>query len=97
MSECYGLSTQFLLGSSLMVSPVLEKGNSTVKAFFPPGTWYSLFDMRQVIVSKQGKYVTLDAPLQVINVHLYQNTILPMQQGGVLSKAARTIPFSLSS
>uniref|UniRef100_A0A2N9GDX2 Uncharacterized protein n=1 Tax=Fagus sylvatica TaxID=28930 RepID=A0A2N9GDX2_FAGSY len=81
--------------SSLMVSPVLEQGKSEVKALFPPGTWYSLFDMTQTITSKGGFYVTLDAPLHVVNVHLYQNTILPMQQGGLLSKEARKTPFSL--
>ncbi|XVF03407.1 hypothetical protein REPUB_Repub04eG0258700 [Reevesia pubescens] len=92
--ECYGLSTQFLIGSSLMVSPVLEQGKTSVKALFPPGSWYSVFDMTQTIVSK-GQYFTLDAPLHVVNVHLYQNTILPMQQGGMLSKEARMTPFTL--
>ncbi|XP_002531635.2 alpha-xylosidase 1 [Ricinus communis] len=94
-SECYGLSTQFLLGRSVMVSPVLEQGKSEVKALFPPGSWYSLFDMSKTITSKEGQYVTLDAPLHVVNVHLYQNTILPMQQGGLISKQARMTPFTL--
>jgi alpha-D-xyloside xylohydrolase len=93
--ECYGLSTQFLLGSSLMISPVLEQGKTEVRALFPPGTWYSLFDLTQVIVSKDENFVTLDAPLHVVNVHLYQNTILPMQQGGMVSRDARMTPFSL--
>ncbi|KAA8529173.1 hypothetical protein F0562_034028 [Nyssa sinensis] len=95
LTECYGLSTQFLLGSSVMVSPVLEQGKSELKALFPPGTWYSLFDMTQAIVSKEAHYLTLDAPLHVINVHVYQNTILPMQQGGMISKVARMTPFTL--
>ncbi|KMT08274.1 hypothetical protein BVRB_6g142010 [Beta vulgaris subsp. vulgaris] len=94
-TDCYGLSTQFLLGSGLMVSPVLEKGATTVKALFPPGSWYSMFDMTQTVISKEGKYVTLDAPLNTINVHLYQNNILPMQQGGLTSKEARTTPYHL--
>ncbi|KAI5401524.1 alpha-xylosidase 1 isoform X1 [Lathyrus oleraceus] len=93
--QCYGLSTQFLLGSGLMISPVLEQGKTKVEALFPPGTWYSLFDLTQVIVSKDGNYVTLNAPLHEINVHLYQNTILPMQQGGMVSKDARMTPFRL--
>ncbi|XP_012463676.1 alpha-xylosidase 1 [Gossypium raimondii] len=92
--ECHGLSTQFLLGSSLMVSPVLEQGETKVKALFPPGSWYNVFDMTQTVVSK-GQYFTLDAPLHVVNVHLYQNTILPMQQGGMISKEARMTPFTL--
>ncbi|XP_027361383.1 alpha-xylosidase 1 isoform X2 [Abrus precatorius] len=94
-TECYGLSTQFLLGSSLMISPVLEQGKTQVKALFPPGSWYSLLDWTHTITSKDGIYVTLDAPLHVVNVHLYQNTILPMQQGGMISKDARMTPFSL--
>ncbi|XP_022734472.1 alpha-xylosidase 1-like [Durio zibethinus] len=92
--ECYGLSTQFLVGNSLMVSPVLEQGKTKVKALFPPGSWYNVFDMKQTIVSK-GQYFTLDAPLHVVNVYLYQNTILPMQQGGMISKEARMTPFTL--
>lgn len=95
LTECYGLSTQFLIGSNVMVSPVLEPNVTRVKAFFPPGSWYSLFDMTQAIVSKEAQYVTLDAPLNVVNVHLYENAIIPMQQGGTLSKDARTTPFTL--
>lgn len=77
-----------------MVSPVLRKKATKVKALFPPGTWYNLFDMTQTVIGR-GQYATLDAPLHVINVHVYQNTILPMQQGGLTSKEARTTPFSL--
>lgn len=95
LMESYGLSTQFLLGSSVMVSPVLKEGATMVEALFPPGTWYNLFDMTKTVISKQGHYLTLDAPLHVINVHVYQNTILPMQQGGMTSKEARMTPFTL--
>ncbi len=37
----------------------------------------------------------LDAPLNEINVHVFQNTILPMQRGGTISKEARATPFTL--
>lgn len=94
-TRTYGLSTQFLLGSSLMVSPVLDKKKTKVHALFPPGTWYNVFDMTKAIVSRESHYRTLDAPLHVINVHLYQNAILPMQRGGLISKEARATPFTL--
>jgi len=94
-TPCYGLSTQFLLGASVMVSPVLEQGATSVSAMFPPGTWYNLFDMRKVVVSKSSAPVTLEAPLNEINVHVFQNTILPMQRGGFVSKDARATPFTL--
>ncbi|CAN1137851.1 Alpha-xylosidase 1 [Linum perenne] len=93
--ECYGLSTQFLLGSGLMVSPVLEKGKTQVNALFPPGSWYNMFNMSQVINLKKGGFYTLDAPLHVINVHVYQNTIMPMQRGAMVSKDVRMTPFTL--
>ncbi|KAL8120882.1 alpha-xylosidase 1-like [Apium graveolens] len=92
---CNGLSTQFLIGSSIMVSPVLAPNETKVDAFFPPGTWYNMFNMSSAIVLEKGQYVSLDAPLYVINVHVYQNAIIPMQQGGLTSKAARKTPFSL--
>ncbi|CAO2160917.1 unnamed protein product [Urochloa humidicola] len=79
-----------------MVSPVLEEGATSVSAVFPPGTWYNLFDTTKVVVSKGGDApVRLDAPLNEINVHVYQNTVLPMQRGGVISKDARATPFTL--
>ncbi|KAG6412929.1 hypothetical protein SASPL_125624 [Salvia splendens] len=91
----YGLSTQFLLGSGLMVSPILDKKKTKVHALFPPGTWYDIFDMTKVVVSKMSHYRALDAPLHVINVHLYQNKIIPMQRGGLVSKEARATPYTL--
>ncbi|XP_071714287.1 alpha-xylosidase 1-like [Rutidosis leptorrhynchoides] len=93
--KLYGLSTQFLLGERLMVSPVLDPGQTNVSAVFPPGTWYNLFDPRQAIITKRTKTFILDAPLHVINVHLYENTILPMQKGALVTNEARTTPFTL--
>ncbi|VFQ85512.1 unnamed protein product [Cuscuta campestris] len=95
-TELYGLSTQFLLGKSIMISPVLEPGKTEVNAMFPPGTWYDMFNMTQaIVVEEQTQEVILDAPLHAINVHLYQNTIIPMQRGGLRTKEARDTPFTL--
>ncbi|KAK9051099.1 hypothetical protein SSX86_027725 [Deinandra increscens subsp. villosa] len=47
------------------------------------------------VVAKKTESFSVDAPLHVINVHLYQNTILPMQRGGMISKEAKTTPFTL--
>ncbi|XP_047057790.1 alpha-xylosidase 1-like [Lolium rigidum] len=93
-TPCYGVSNQFLLGAGVMVSPVLEQGATSVSAVFPPGTWYNLFDTSKVVVSS-GATVKLDAPLNEINVHVHQNTILPLQRGGTISRDARATPFTL--
>uniref|UniRef100_A0ACD5VMT5 Uncharacterized protein n=1 Tax=Avena sativa TaxID=4498 RepID=A0ACD5VMT5_AVESA len=94
-APCYGVSNQFLLGAGVMVSPVLEQGATSVSAVFPPGTWYNLFDTSKVVASSSGATVKLDAPLNEINVHVYQNTILPLQRGGTISRDARATPFTL--
>lgn len=42
---------QFMVGDSLLVSPVLEEGARSVEAYFPPGAWHSLWDDGQVVVA----------------------------------------------
>lgn len=39
---------QFLWGSSLLISPALERGAVEVSAYLPAGTWYSLHNVSQV-------------------------------------------------
>ena len=34
-----GQNYQFLLGSSLMISPIFEEGNPNLQTYFPQGTW----------------------------------------------------------
>lgn len=42
------IDEQFLWGSSLLISPVLERGAVEVSAYLPPGTWYNLNNVSQV-------------------------------------------------
>lgn len=42
------IDEQFLWGSSLLISPVLERGAVEVSAYLPPGTWYILNNVSQV-------------------------------------------------
>ncbi|KAL3636091.1 NAD(P)H-dependent D-xylose reductase (XR) [Castilleja foliolosa] len=94
-TELYGLSTQFLLGRGLMVTPVLESNKTVVEATFPKGMWYNMFDVKKAVFVEETARVVLSAPLHEINVHLYQNMIIPMQRGGLISKEARMTPFTL--
>ncbi len=41
--DTYAIDRQFLVGSSLLVSPVLEEGASTVDAYFPADLWYNYY------------------------------------------------------
>ena len=42
-----GLDTQFLLGSGLMVCPILKEALISRECYFPEGIWYEGFDLRR--------------------------------------------------
>lgn len=64
-------------------------------AYFPKGTWYNLYNVSESITVESGTYVSLLAPLDTINVHVLEGTILPMQEMGMTTREARRSPFSL--
>uniref|UniRef100_A0A673WCZ7 Lysosomal alpha-glucosidase n=1 Tax=Salmo trutta TaxID=8032 RepID=A0A673WCZ7_SALTR len=88
--NCQTIDRQFLWGSSLLVSPVLEQGAVELAAYLPPGTWYRL----QPFYSK-GQYLLLPAPLDTINVHVREGHIIPQQEPGLTTSASRSNPFLL--
>lgn len=45
---CQTIDQQFLWGSALLISPVVEQGAVEVEAYMPPGTWYSLHNVSQL-------------------------------------------------
>uniref|UniRef100_A0A674DQY7 Lysosomal alpha-glucosidase n=1 Tax=Salmo trutta TaxID=8032 RepID=A0A674DQY7_SALTR len=91
--NCQTIDRQFLWGSSLLVSPVLEQGAVELAAYLPPGTWYSLHN-GQPFYSK-GQYLLLPAPLDTINVHVREGHIIPQQEPGLTTSASRSNPFLL--
>lgn len=64
---CFGLDTQFLIGSWLMISPVLQQGATSVTAYLPAGVWYDFWTY-QPVSNGGGKHLTLDTPIDHIQV-----------------------------
>jgi alpha-glucosidase (family GH31 glycosyl hydrolase) len=87
------ISDQFLLGDAILVSPVLTGGQTSVKAYFPNGTWYNLFDW--FVVRPNGSHFVLDAPSDSINVHIRVGSIVPMQEYAYTTASARKTPITL--
>ncbi|XP_058510597.1 lysosomal alpha-glucosidase-like isoform X6 [Solea solea] len=75
--NCQTIDRQFLWGSSLLISPVLEQGSVKLTAYLPFGIWYNLHN-GQPFYSK-GQYLLLSAPLDTINVHVREGHIIPQQ------------------
>lgn len=90
--------SQFLLGPSILVTPVLVPNMDTVRGVFPgvdKGTlwydWYSLQPLR----AAPRENVTLAAPREHINVHVRGGSILPLQEPRLTTAEVRNTPFSL--
>ncbi|XP_036408755.1 lysosomal alpha-glucosidase [Megalops cyprinoides] len=92
--NCQTIDRQFLWGSSLLVSPVLEQGAVELAAYLPPGTWYSLHDGQPFY--SRGQYLLLPAPLDTINVHVREGHVIPQQEPALTTSASRSKPFLLT-
>ncbi|XP_072549705.1 lysosomal alpha-glucosidase isoform X2 [Salminus brasiliensis] len=92
--NCQTIDRQFLWGSSLLISPVLEQGALELAAYLPPGTWYSLYNGQPY--NSRGQYLLLSAPLDTINVHVREGHVIPQQVPALTTAASRSNPFLLT-
>ena len=91
----FGITQQFYLGPCVMVSPCLEQGATSVRAYFPKGLWYDFSTHALTDASAAGRYVDLDTPLTSTNVHISGGSVLPLQQAAMTVSQARATPFTL--
>lgn len=92
------VDTQFLVGPSVMVVPVLEPQADTVKGVFPGvgngEVWYDWYT-QTAVDAKPGINTTISAPLSHIPVFVRGGSILPMQEPALTTRDARRTPWSL--
>ncbi|KAK7477593.1 hypothetical protein BaRGS_00031141, partial [Batillaria attramentaria] len=88
------IDKQFMWGSELLISPVLQKGATSVEAYIPEGVWYDFHNGTQ-LRAKSKDYVVLPAPLSTINVHIRGGSILPLLPPALTTTAARRQSFEL--
>uniref|UniRef100_A0A4W6G9A5 Alpha glucosidase 2 n=1 Tax=Lates calcarifer TaxID=8187 RepID=A0A4W6G9A5_LATCA len=75
--KTYGIDKQFLWGKSLLVTPVLDPGVDYVDGYFPEGLWYDYYTGYSV--RSKGEELPLQAPLDKINLHLREGSVIPTQ------------------
>ena len=90
---------QFMLGSAILVTPVLEQGATTVDGVFPGigsgAIWYDWYDQTRVTDVEPGENATISAPLGHIPVFVRGGSVVPMQEPGLTTAAVRASPWSL--
>ncbi|ETM42904.1 hypothetical protein L914_11515 [Phytophthora nicotianae] len=87
------VDNQFMLGSSLLVIPVLTEGATNVTGYVPKGVWYDLFNYTKL--ESVGANVSWEVSLYDMPVHVRGGSVLPMHQAALTSTSARTTPYSL--
>lgn len=95
-SKTYTNQEQFMLGAAVMVTPVLAAGETSVDGYFPEGFWYDFQTHELIDASTSGpKTVTLNTPLEHVNVHVYGGNVVPMQSAAMTTTESRKTPFTL--
>lgn len=67
----YDLKFQFMLGTEILVLPVVVSGDDKVKGYFPEGDWQHLFTSEVV---KGGKFLEVNAPIGTPAVYVKKGT-----------------------
>ncbi|XP_042637224.1 sucrase-isomaltase, intestinal-like [Orycteropus afer afer] len=93
--QTHGIDKAFLWGSSLMITPVLEKGAKSVTVYFPEAFWYNFYTGEQVPPSWQKMFVEIPAPLDIIPLFIRGGNILPIQAPARTTEQSRLNPFGL--
>ncbi len=72
----YNIDTQFMCGESFLVAPVVESA-TTKEVYLPEGNWYDYDDCSTVYTG--GRWMTYDAPVELLPVFVKEGSIIPMQ------------------
>ncbi|XP_076004053.1 lysosomal alpha-glucosidase [Genypterus blacodes] len=91
----YAMDKQFLWGKSLLVTPVVYPGVDYVDGYFPEGVWYDYYTGDSV--HSKGEELRLHAPLDKINLHLREGSVIPTQMPNLTLWVSRAQPLHLVS
>lgn len=98
-TETYGIDKQFLVGSSILISPALEENQIEVNAYFGHDQWYSFYDGKALKNPNgtwvQSQWTRLSVPLDHIPVHIRGGHIIPTQDPALNTVESRKNPFGL--
>ncbi|XP_014807469.1 PREDICTED: maltase-glucoamylase, intestinal-like [Calidris pugnax] len=91
--ETWGVDKQFLWGSGLLITPVLEPGANVTQGYVPDAVWYDYDSGARIWWRKQ--WVDFYFPPDKMGLHLRGGHILPTQQPATTTVASRKNPMGL--
>lgn len=92
---------QFMLGPSLLITPVLTPGATSVSGVFPGREngviWYDWYTQTafEPNSTAAGSNITIPAPLGHIPIHIRGGSIIPLQKPGLTTRESRQNPWSV--
>ncbi|MFC5531410.1 glycoside hydrolase family 31 protein [Cohnella yongneupensis] len=74
-ASCYGVSDQYMLGSQVLVAPVVRPNVLKRLVYLPAGDWVNYWTDEKVA---GGAHVIVDAPLDTLPIFVRAGTVLPL-------------------
>ncbi|TNN12912.1 Lysosomal alpha-glucosidase [Schistosoma japonicum] len=87
------INAQFMLGSCILVTPVLDEGRVGVEGYVPSGEWINLSTGKRYF--SRGTWMYFDAPLNIIPISTRCGCIIPIQIAAETTDIARKKGFGL--
>lgn len=102
-TNTFPIGAQFMIGTSVMITPVLTQGATSVTGYFPLANaagnalrWYDWWSLEEITASIPATgWANLQAPLSTIPVHIAGGSILPLQEAALNTVAQASNPFRI--
>ncbi|XP_036440892.1 maltase-glucoamylase, intestinal isoform X2 [Colossoma macropomum] len=92
-SATWTVDRQFLWGAHLLITPVLDAGVDTVRAYIPDAVWYN-YETEEKITERKEE-VNMYLPADKMGLHIRGGAILPIQRPAVTTTLSRRSPMGL--
>ncbi len=76
------ISDEYMLGSFVLVAPVITPGKEAREVYLPDGDWYDYYTGEKY---SGGRYILADAPLDKVPVFIKAGAIIPVADGDIRS------------
>lgn len=76
-TSTYRIESEFMIGSELLVVPIVIEGAVSRDVYLPGGSWYDFWTKKKI---EGGKWMKIDAPIDHLPLYVKAGSVIPMQQ-----------------